>query len=203
MYGRHFPNDPARTANPRVTAGFRCASLLPQATAVNTPAITANAQPAVITIHPAPSLFVRFSSTPATTPSPSNINIIVPRNSPRKGDVIRRFLSHASHESLVHPIKGPCHSLVPLPVQTLTAPLFHARLPFAVHRPIRPQLLQPRKKTNRQPRHISRAQRRSLLNHRTHHFAIQNIRLKLHQQLVHHRSEEHTSELQSLAYLVC
>src|ERR1043166_4764632 len=64
-----------------VTAGFRCAALLPQAIAVKTPAITANAQPAVITIHPLPSAFDRFSTTPATTPSPSKTSIMVPRNS--------------------------------------------------------------------------------------------------------------------------
>src|SRR5256885_8766253 len=33
--------------SPIVTAGFKCASLLPQAMAVKTPAITANAHPAV------------------------------------------------------------------------------------------------------------------------------------------------------------
>src|SRR5258708_16124710 len=103
MYGRHLPNDPARTAKPSVTAGFKCASLLPQATAVNTPAITANAHPVVMTTHPPPSPFERFSSTPATTPSPSNIKIMLPRNSPRNADVTRCFLSYA--RSLIYPTK--------------------------------------------------------------------------------------------------
>src|SRR2546430_4492928 len=83
-------------ANPRVTAGFRCASLLPHAIAVNTPAITATAHPVEITIHPLPSAFERFSSTAATTPSPSKIKIIVPRNSPSHGEVINRNLLHDS-----------------------------------------------------------------------------------------------------------
>jgi len=61
---------------------------LPQATAVNMPAITANAQPAVITIHPEFSALERFNKTPATTPSPSSTNTSVPRNSPSKGDRI-------------------------------------------------------------------------------------------------------------------
>src|SRR5215470_12905093 len=87
-YGRNFPYFPARTANPSVTAGFRCASLLPQAIAVNTPHITANAHPAVITIHPLFSAFDFLSSTAATTPSPSRIKISVPRNSPSHGDVM-------------------------------------------------------------------------------------------------------------------
>src|SRR5438132_1159818 len=71
-----------------VTAGFKCASLLPHAIDVNTPAITANAQPAVMTIHPLPSAFVPLSSTPATTPLPRRIRTIVPRNSPSSGDVM-------------------------------------------------------------------------------------------------------------------
>src|SRR5580692_11403434 len=61
---------------PIVPAGLRCASLLPQAIAVNTPAITA------ITIQPAPSAFDRLRNTFATTPLPNSINMSVPMNSP-------------------------------------------------------------------------------------------------------------------------
>src|SRR5262249_1018329 len=43
---------------------------------------------------------------------------------------------------------------------------------------------------------IRRTQRRSLLNHRPHHVASQNVRLKLHQQLVPHHSAIHTQPLQ-------
>src|SRR5436190_1137897 len=75
-------------AAPSVIAGLRYASRLPQATAVKTPAITANAHPPVMTIHPAPSALVRFSKTFATTPLPSRIRIIVPMNSPNSGEVI-------------------------------------------------------------------------------------------------------------------
>ena len=53
-------------AIPTVTAGFRCASGLPHAIAVNTPVITAKAHPAVIAIQPAPSALLRFSSMLAT-----------------------------------------------------------------------------------------------------------------------------------------
>src|SRR5215469_11008466 len=91
-YGANFEKFPSRTAKPSVTAGFKCASLLPQAMAVNTPAITANAHPAVITIQPPLSAFDRLSSTAATTPSPNKIKIIVPRNSPSHGEVIDRGL---------------------------------------------------------------------------------------------------------------
>jgi hypothetical protein len=45
-----------------VTAGLRYASRLPQAIAVNMPAMTANAHPAVITIHPEPSPLVRLDN---------------------------------------------------------------------------------------------------------------------------------------------
>src|SRR5919197_4427867 len=87
-YGANLEKLPARAANPSVTAGFRCAALDPQAIAVNTPAMTANAQPAVITIQPLPSALVPLSSAPATTPLPSKMSTIVPRNSPSSGDVI-------------------------------------------------------------------------------------------------------------------
>ena len=50
---------------------------------MNTPAITANAQPLAITIQPAPSAFERLSKTFATTPSPNRINTNVPMNSPK------------------------------------------------------------------------------------------------------------------------
>src|SRR5258708_6084829 len=83
MYGTTFPNCPDETAEPSVTAGFKWASLLPQAMEVKTPAITANAQPVVITIQPEPSDFDRFSRTPATTPSPSSTKTNVPINSPK------------------------------------------------------------------------------------------------------------------------
>jgi len=65
--------------------------LLPQAIAANTPAITANAQPVVITIQPEPSAFERFKTTPATTPSPNKINTKVPINSPKNGEIITTF----------------------------------------------------------------------------------------------------------------
>src|SRR5271154_5980231 len=73
-----------------VTAGFRCAPGLPQAIAVKTPHITAKAHAEVMTIQPAFSAFVFLRSTLATTPSPSRIRTMVPRNSPSQGEVIRR-----------------------------------------------------------------------------------------------------------------
>src|SRR4029077_9233439 len=86
--GRNFVKSPVRTANPIVTAGLRCAPSLPQATAVMTPHITANAHPAVITIQPAFSALDFFRSTAATTPSPSKIKMSVPRNSPKNAEFI-------------------------------------------------------------------------------------------------------------------
>jgi hypothetical protein len=52
--GIALDQSPEATAKPIVTAGFKCAAVPPQAIAVKTPAMTANAQPAVITIQPAP-----------------------------------------------------------------------------------------------------------------------------------------------------
>src|SRR6266478_1184680 len=70
-------------ARPIVTAGFKCAPLkLPTAyTATATP----NAQPAVMTIHPALWPLVLLSTTLATTPSPRMISSMVPSSSARKG----------------------------------------------------------------------------------------------------------------------
>src|SRR5256886_1140972 len=72
-------------ARPMVTAGFKCAPLkLPTAyTATATP----NAQPAVMTIHPAFWPLVLLSTTLATTPSPRMINSMVPSSSARKGGI--------------------------------------------------------------------------------------------------------------------
>ena len=82
-------------AKASVIAGLMCASLLPKRIAVKMPQSTANAQPAVMTIQPAFSALLFFSSTPATTPSPSRISIIVPMNSPSIAECIRSlyFLS--------------------------------------------------------------------------------------------------------------
>src|SRR5690242_14357736 len=110
----------SRTANPRVTAGFKYASLLPQAIETKTPTITASAHPVVITIHPLPSAFERLRSTPATTPSPSSTRNNVPRNSPTNGDVIQespsdgRCLSESPPKrSLLHPIQRTGYRLPP------------------------------------------------------------------------------------------
>ena len=86
--GATFEKSPVFTATPSVTAGFRCASGLPHAIAVNTPAITANAHPAVIASHPVPSALLPFSSTLATEPLPIRIRTIVPMNSPKNLDAI-------------------------------------------------------------------------------------------------------------------
>src|SRR5260370_35167059 len=72
-------------ARPMVTAGFKCAPLkLPTA---YTATVTPNAQPAVMTIHPAFWPLVLVSTTLATTPSPRTINSMVPSSSARKGGI--------------------------------------------------------------------------------------------------------------------
>src|SRR5450432_2918710 len=126
---------PLVMANPSVTAGFRCAAELPQAIAVKMPVITANAQPVVIAIQPAPSALVRLSSTLATTPLPIRIRISVPMNSPKNFDAIE-FLSR-----LVQPIERPRHGLLPKPVQFLPAGRLHLRLPGLIHGPAPAQVV--------------------------------------------------------------
>src|SRR5215471_2476464 len=109
-------------ATPKVTAGFKCAPGLPHAIAVNTPHITANAHPAVITIQPEFSALDFFSNTPATTPSPNRISTVVPMNSPNQGASMRVPPSshdhyfpqiHAKRKSFVRARKRPEHPLRP------------------------------------------------------------------------------------------
>src|ERR1035437_3745728 len=75
--GARSEKSPVFTAKPRVTAGLRCASGLPQAMAVNTPVITAKAHPAVIATQPAPSALLRLRSTLATAPLPIRMRTMV------------------------------------------------------------------------------------------------------------------------------
>src|SRR2546423_5992631 len=153
-----------------------CASLLPQAMAVKTPAITAKAHPAVITIQPLASPLERLSSTPATTPSPRRINIIVPRNSPRIGEVIDLvpFLR-------IGPIERTLDGFFPVLVKA-SAPVFvKGRLPDAIDGPFGAQLVEPGEKAHGQTGGVGRAQGGGFLNHGPHDFAVQNGRLGLTQ----------------------
>jgi hypothetical protein len=88
-YGTSFEKLPLATATPKVTAGFMCASLLPQAKAVKIPAMAAMAQPVDIEIHPPPSALERDKTTSAITPLPSKTSTMVPINSPNIGESIR------------------------------------------------------------------------------------------------------------------
>src|SRR5699024_12451375 len=66
-------------ANPKVTAGFKCASdTVPE---TNIPIVTASPHPTVITIQPASSAFDHLSKTPPTTPTPNVTNTIEPKSS--------------------------------------------------------------------------------------------------------------------------
>src|SRR5277367_1720142 len=80
-----------------VMAGLRCASWLPQRTAVKIPQTTAKPQPVAMTIHPLFSAFERFRSTPATTPLPSRMSTSVPMNSPKNCDLIRFYSPCSFH----------------------------------------------------------------------------------------------------------
>src|SRR6267378_6084929 len=138
-YGANFANSPEETAKPIVTAGFRCASPLPQAIAVNTPAITANAQPLVITIQPAPSAFERLSKTFATTPSPSNTRMSVPMNSPKHFPNISSLLPGETLLSLVNPVERFAHRSLPKFVHLLAFSICQIRLPGVVDGPVCPE----------------------------------------------------------------
>src|SRR5438270_78821 len=62
---------------------------------------------------------------------------------------------------------------------------------LSYHRSVLQQFIQPRKKFHGQPCRIRRTERGGLLNRRPHHFAIQNVRLKLHEQLIGHHASVH------------
>src|SRR5580698_5276415 len=112
------------------------------ANAVNTPAMTAKHQPVVMTIHPDFSPFVCRNTTFATTPLPSNIMIIVPRNSPRNAECMLSpslfFLSRPLKFLLflLGPIQGAANRLLPGAEQRCAAIFRHLRLPALIHRPV-------------------------------------------------------------------
>src|SRR5215470_16727083 len=112
-----WEKSPLRMAKPRVTAGFKWAPGLPQAMAVNTPLMTAIAQPAVMTIQPEFSAFDFFRRTPATTPSPRRIKTRVPMNSPSHGESIgvlrgiwQPFISHSFGKRANQTLQGSVKS---------------------------------------------------------------------------------------------
>src|SRR3954453_157522 len=155
---------PVLTAKPSVTAGFKCASALPQAIAVKTPVITANAHPVVITIQPAPSALLFLSRTLATTPLPIRMRTSVPMNSPKKFDVI----------CALEPVERSRNRLLPQPVQLLPPRRFHLRFPGMVHAPAAAQVRRILKKSHRKSGRVGRSQRGGLLHRGTYHGAIQN-----------------------------
>src|SRR5215472_3066146 len=135
----------------KVTAGLMCASGLPKATAVKMPHNTANAQPVVMTIQPAPSAFERFSSTLATTPSPNRISTSVPANSPTNGEFMSPRVSKAfgtdsretarlrprpfktlflqAHALLFRPVECPCDRLLPQAIHLFALIGSHRQIP--------------------------------------------------------------------------
>src|SRR5579863_10017838 len=127
--GAALVQSPDARANPKVIAGLRCAALLPQAAAVKTPAITANAQPPVITIHPPPSAFDPFRSTPATTPFPNRTRMSVPMNSPSRISCMAIARGNC-------PVKGTGHGLFPVLKQYVSAFILELRDPLAVRAPV-------------------------------------------------------------------
>src|SRR5215469_1263118 len=169
-------------ANPRVTAGLMKASLLPHATAVNTPAITANAQPLVITIQPAPSAFERFNKTFATTPSPSNIKTSVPMNSPKHFTNIRNSPLLIQRVELAHPIERARYRPLPKVVHLIPFSVFQVWRPGAVGRPVCAQIIQVFEISDGQTSRISCTESGGrILRCGAYHRPVENIRLELHQ----------------------
>src|SRR5262252_4514626 len=134
-YGASFANSPDSTAKPKVTAGLMCASGLPHAIATNTPAITANAQPLVMTIQPASSAFERLSKTFATTPSPNSIDTSVPMNSPKHFASTQIPPPPIQTRQLVDPIERAGHGSLPKVVELIALSIRQVGFPGVVDLP--------------------------------------------------------------------
>src|SRR5580698_968781 len=157
------------------------------ANAVNTPAMTAKHQPVVITIQPDFSPLVCRNTTFATTPLPSRIMIIVPRNSPRNAECMpspRYFSCSKFSVRSGGPIQRTAHRLLPGVEQCRAAIFRHLRIPALVDRPVADEILAIAPIPDRESRRVCRTQGGGLRNFRPHHRHIENVGLKLHQQLV-------------------
>src|SRR6185503_11351666 len=93
---------------PIVTAGFQCA-LLRTPTATMTAQTTAKPHAVVMTIQPPFSAYEPFNDTPATTPLPRSIRVIVPMSSPKKGCTRISFGGGRS----VDPVERAAHGFLP------------------------------------------------------------------------------------------
>src|ERR1700722_8094116 len=126
MYGRTLLKLPVATANASVTAGLRWPGP-PHAFAVNTPVITAKAQPVAIAIQPAFSAFDFRNNTLATTPFPMRIRIMVPMNSPNICfSIVGPYPALSSIG--VQPVERSYHRLLPEAVQLVAALRIHRGL---------------------------------------------------------------------------
>src|SRR5580704_11456823 len=154
--------------------------------AVNTPAITAKAQPLVITIHPAPSALERFNNTFATTPSPSRISTSVPINSPKHFASMKGLLfSVLTPIELPNPVERAGDRSLPQVVHLLALSVLQIRLPGAINRPIRAKIFQVFEVANGQAGGVGRSERgSSVFRHGSNYRAVENVRLKLHQQFI-------------------
>src|SRR4030095_16835906 len=145
---------PDAVAKPTVTAGFKCAALLPQAAAVNMPAMTANAQPAVITIQPPPAALDLFRTTFATTPFPSRIKTSVPKNSPSIGETIGLVCVLGKG---VDPVERARHGFFPIPIQSFARRLIHFGCPGLVRQPVFTEIINVLVKPDGKTRRVCRA----------------------------------------------
>jgi len=146
------------------------ASLLPQATAVNTPA--SRKRPARSDHHPSGAFALRAPSAAHPPPSISQQYHISCQNSP--GMAMYPSFPFSAFSCITLPSnQRTCHSLVHCRYKRSRRFSPYAA-PICGPSPNSHATAPARKKPTASPPHTPR-QRRSLLNHRTHHFAIQNI----------------------------
>src|SRR5688572_787550 len=179
MYAGAWLQSPVAIPTPIVTAGFRCA-LLPTASATMTAQTTAKPHAVVMTIQPPFSAYEPFSETPATTPLPCRIRVIVPISSPRKPSTPISFRSARP----IDPVERALHGFLPCGVQLRALRLRHRGLPAALDAPVAHELGAARPIADGDTGRVRGAERRRLRDSRPHDCDAKLVGLELHQELV-------------------
>src|SRR6516225_4251027 len=89
---------------------------------------------------------------------------------------------------LLLPIERPGNRLLPEPVHPFPMFTFHVWLPRAIHRPPRSQVIEAFEKASGQASRVGRPQGGRFLHRGSHHLTVQDVGLKLHEQLVVHHA---------------
>ena len=98
-------------------------------------------------------------------------------------------------DSGINPVKGSIHRFFPLPVVFFPYTVFHGRLPGFIDGPVFAQLLRIGPVSDSHTGGIGGAQSRRLRNGRSNYRHVEQISLKLHEQLVGDHAAVHAQDL--------